>query len=141
METTRTLKDLIQEHNVRMSATYRGEHKETMPKDGYRSGYEYYQDDWACELRCGKRQMTIDYHMGKGHEGKEPTVEDVLSSLCLDASSLENAGDFEDWARDYGYDPDSRKAESIYRAVQMEVRKLKKLLGSAYQDFIYAEQD
>jgi hypothetical protein len=135
METTRTLKALIREHNVRMSTTYHGEHEEES------DGHTYYQDDWACELRCGKRQMTIDFHMGKGHEGKEPTVEDVLSSLCLDASGLENAGDFEDWARDYGYDPDSRKAESIYRAVQIEARKLRKLLGSAYEDFIYADQD
>jgi len=36
---------------------------------------------------------------------------------------------FEDWAGDYGYDPDSRKAEKVYRACQKLCSDLVGLLG------------
>ncbi len=40
---------------------------------------------------------------------------DVLYSLIMDADIL-NAGTFESWASDYGYDTDSRKAKDTYDA-------------------------
>lgn len=43
-----------------------------------------------------------------------PDAADVLHSLLLDGSAID-AGGFEDWASDYGYDTDSRKAETMYR--------------------------
>lgn len=44
-----------------------------------------------------------------------PLLRDVMSCLLLDYSVLD-AGGFEDWADELGYDTDSRKAEAIYRA-------------------------
>jgi hypothetical protein len=44
-----------------------------------------------------------------------PSSADVVYSLVSDASVLDNSG-FDQWCGDYGYDPDSRKAETIYRA-------------------------
>jgi hypothetical protein len=44
-----------------------------------------------------------------------PKVIDVLYSLASDAGVLDSSS-FEDWASDFGYDVDSRKAELIYRA-------------------------
>lgn len=44
-----------------------------------------------------------------------PDPVDVIYSLIQDASVLD-AGSFEDWAAELGYDRDSRKAETIYRA-------------------------
>jgi hypothetical protein len=44
-----------------------------------------------------------------------PDLADVLASLASDARVIEE-GPFEEWASSLGYDPDSRKAEAIYRA-------------------------
>lgn len=44
-----------------------------------------------------------------------PDMADVVASLVMDASVLD-AGGFEEWANEYGYDTDSRSAEAIYRA-------------------------
>lgn len=48
------------------------------------------------------------------HKVKPPTFADVLYCLLSDAYALECDG-FEDWADEHGYDPDSRKAEAIYK--------------------------
>ena len=53
-----------------------------------------------------------------------PNLEDVLSSLLLDGSAYFDAQRFEDWAADLGYDPDSRKAEAIWRACDETGRAL-----------------
>ena len=45
-----------------------------------------------------------------------PKLDDVLHSLLSDGSAYFDAQLFEDWAADLGYDPDSRKAEAIWRA-------------------------
>lgn len=44
-----------------------------------------------------------------------PDSADVIYSLILDSDVLEYSS-FEEWASSFGYDPDSRNAESIYRA-------------------------
>jgi hypothetical protein len=43
-----------------------------------------------------------------------PDTLDVIYSLVTDADVL-NHSSFEDWASEFGYDTDSRKAETIYR--------------------------
>lgn len=45
----------------------------------------------------------------------EPDATDVIYSLVMDASVLD-AGGFEDWATEYGYDTDSRAALATYQA-------------------------
>jgi hypothetical protein len=44
-----------------------------------------------------------------------PGLADVLYPLVIDASVLDYSG-FEDWAANFGYEPDSRKAEAIYKS-------------------------
>lgn len=48
------------------------------------------------------------YHVGTGHNGRRPKIEDVLSSVLSDCSAGESS--FDDWCADCGYDTDSRKA-------------------------------
>lgn len=55
---------------------------------------------------------------------KKPSQYDVLS--CLTSS---DPGSFEDFCMNYGYDEDSRKAESIYFAVQKEFSGICKVLN------------
>jgi hypothetical protein len=57
-----------------------------------------------------------------------PSVVDVLSSLLMDGDVLDYAG-FEDWASNFGYDEDSRKAEKIYRDCIETALKLKAALS------------
>lgn len=59
-----------------------------------------------------------------------PLGRDVLWSLAQDSSVLDSGG-FENWAADYGYDTDSRKAEAIYKACLEIGLKLRAALGDA----------
>lgn len=63
--------------------------------------------------------------------GEGPIVPDavgVVYSLCSDADAID-AGGFEAWASDFGYDTDSRKAEATYRACVDTGLKLRAALG------------
>ena len=79
-------------------------------------------------LRHDGRQMTLYFSQGYGISG-EPTAADVLNCLASDSSSVENARSFEDWASDLGFDPDSRKAEKIFKVCEKQAERLKKFLG------------
>lgn len=57
-----------------------------------------------------------------------PEPADVMASLVLDCSVLD-AGGFEDWAAEYGYDTDSRKAEAIYLQCLEIALKLRAAVG------------
>lgn len=57
-----------------------------------------------------------------------PSIGDVLYSLARDADVLD-AGGFESWAADLGYDPDSRKAEATYNQCVEIATKLRAALG------------
>lgn len=58
-----------------------------------------------------------------------PSAADVLSCLILDAGALD-AGCFELWADEYGYEKDSRAAEVTYRACVDSGLALRRLLGA-----------
>lgn len=58
-----------------------------------------------------------------------PAVADVVGCLATDGSALDYAS-FEDWASNYGYDTDSRKAEGIYRQCLDTGLRLKSAMGA-----------
>lgn len=57
-----------------------------------------------------------------------PALRDVLYSLVLDSGVLDSRS-FEDWASEFGYDTDSRKAEDMYRACRDIAYKMESLIG------------
>lgn len=59
-----------------------------------------------------------------------PTLAGVLHSLVLDGAAYFDAETFEDWAGNYGYDTDSRKAKVIWRACDETGRKLARVLSA-----------
>lgn len=59
-----------------------------------------------------------------------PDAAGVLASLAMDAGAIDSAT-YEEWAGEYGYDPDSRKGEAIYRACLETALKLRAALGDA----------
>jgi hypothetical protein len=68
-----------------------------------------------------------------------PSLTDILACLTLDSSVLD-AGCFEDWAEEYGYNPDSRSAEATYRECLAQAREFRKLVDlaaarEAFQDY------
>ncbi len=58
---------------------------------------------------------------------EKPTVETVLNCLVSDSEAMSQS--FEEWAGNFGYDSDSRKAEQTYFACQKSGTLLIKLLG------------
>lgn len=75
---------------------------------------------------------------------KKPILPDLVSvvwSLILDSEVLDY--EFEDWARNFGYDADSRQAEKIYKDCMEIALKLIRAFGSEeinqlreiYQDY------
>ena len=71
---------------------------------------------------------SFDYNQGSGIK-HEPRPDDVLCCLAGDIRSLENSSSFEDWAADFGYDSDSRKAFGIYESIKHENTRLVEALG------------
>lgn len=63
-----------------------------------------------------------------GGKAIEPNAVDVIYSLVRDSDVLDY-GTFEDWASEFGYDSDSRKAESIYRSCLEIALKLRNGIG------------
>lgn len=88
---------------------------------------------WTVELRYQGRRMTVHYWTGTGISG-EPDTACVLESLISDASSADQR--FENWAADYGYDTDSRRAHHSWQQVQAQTAKLRRLLGANYERII-----
>jgi hypothetical protein len=58
------------------------------------------------------------------HQKVVPQLADVVHSLLSDGEAYFDAATFEDWAANYGYDPDSRKAEEIFRKCDAIGREL-----------------
>jgi len=68
----------------------------------------------------------------------EPELADVLDCLASDASGFDNSRSFEEWAGEYGYDTDSRKAEKTYLTVKNQALELKSFLGrEAYETLLW----
>lgn len=86
------------------------------------------------------KRDAIAFECEHGHEygqsrqgwGKpiKPNPIDVFACLIRDSDVLEHSG-FESWARDLGYDTDSRKAESIYRECLVIALAIRAALGDA----------
>lgn len=94
-------------------------------------------DHWRVTLRHVGRSMTLTFSMGSGHNGAEPQAAEVLGCLLSDYTGFCNCADFAEWAREYGYDVDSRKAERIYKNVRRQSVKLANFLGGQLEAYAY----
>lgn len=66
------------------------------------------------ELRVNKIKSSMAAKIAK-YEKAQPDIKNVVYGLLMDAGVIDYSS-FEEWADDYGYDVDSRKAESTYQA-------------------------
>lgn len=82
---------------------------------GIKKAVNHKMIEMECETGLAYRETHhgIAANIARGsHPG--PSIADVLWSLSTDAYVLDHPS-FEDWAADYGYDVDSRKAEALHR--------------------------
>lgn len=95
---------------------------------------------WNVTLVRGNHRLKTQFTQGSAHT-EPPTIEEMLDCLVSDALSVDEnperppnyafkARPFEDWCGDFGYDPDSRKAEKVYSACVDVAKKLRSLLTS-----------
>lgn len=92
---------------------------------------DFIKTEWG-----GKRYNANDGSMFPRYRVKKPTVADILDCLASDASG--DGQSFDDWASDFGYDTDSRKAEETYRTIQKQTKELRQLIGrDAFADLVY----
>ena len=55
-----------------------------------------------------------------------PAIESVVSCIVMDSDGYENAIGYEEWAEEYGYDADSRKAYEIWEKCAEQYRNWKR---------------
>lgn len=80
---------------------------------------------WQCRISKGSHSMYVPFSQGSAHK-KAPKLAEVLYCLALDASGVQS---FEDWASEFGYDTDSRKAERTFNTILEQTSALRGLLG------------
>lgn len=82
------------------------------------------------ELETGRHCIKADSVFGPRLGANiEPDGCDVLYSLAMDAGVIDFPN-FESWADDYGYDPDSRDAERVYRLCLEQALQLRAAVGN-----------
>jgi hypothetical protein len=128
----KTLKAFIAENRIRHATTY-GSAAEVPGRTDNAN-----VNPWTVVLKMGRKQLTVPFFTGKLVE-REPSAEDVLDCLSMDASGVENAGSFGAWADEYGYGMgDVEKAEKVYNLCVKQSRKLQKFLGDdLYQELLW----
>lgn len=86
---------------------------------------------WSVTLTVGEKEHRTTFSMGSAHR-KPPAAVDVLESLFMDANC--GASTFEDFAGDFGYDLDSRKAYATWEACRSTSLALHELYGRQFHD-------
>lgn len=84
----------------------------------------------------GRRTLTVPFFTGPAITD-EPTAADVLACLVSDANSGEMT--FSEFCSAFGYDEDSRAAEATWRACRAMAPRVRRFLGSDFDDALNAE--
>ena len=103
-----------------------------VPKGYYGNLRMWKEDATAFEAENGFA-VNLGASWGIVANKKAPILPDscsVLWSLCMESDAL-NYATFEDWAGCFGYDPDSRKGEKIYRECLEIALKIRGALGES----------
>ncbi len=122
-----TIKEFIAKHGITILSAYTGYRPDLTEDDDWAADAHHYKCTLTYKPGKKARRLTVYFSMGSAHTAN-PTAYDVLTSLQLDAGALGQG--FEDWAGDYGYDVDSRKAERTYRACVRSARKLRRFMDN-----------
>jgi len=84
---------------------------------------------WRVTLKNGRgNRYTVPFFKGVGLPDTAPETLEVLNCLARDAAGYREAPTFEEWANDYGYDPDSRAAHKTFKACRRVSDRLESFL-------------
>ena len=117
--------NLVERDGIKLVATFGAakKHNPEMP------------NNWRAQLKGFGRSLTVDFFGGSAVY--DIKAEDVLSSLCLDASA--GAQDFDEFCSEFGYDTDSRKAHDTWKACKVASRKIRQFLGDNFDEYASAQ--
>jgi hypothetical protein len=82
---------------------------------------------YSCQLYRSNGHQPLTAIVGS--DNGAPELRDVLDAVAAQAAVTDQAHGYEQWARDMGFDPDSRTGERVYRAARRQARLLRQLLG------------
>lgn len=120
-------KQFVNKYGIKISCVWADENKNA---PGWKEANHF-----KVTLRAKGKQLSTYFSQGYGIAG-EPTAESVLEALAFDSAGIENARSFEEWASEYGYDTDSRRAEQIYKICEKQADKLKRFLGDELYEIL-----
>jgi TusA-related sulfurtransferase len=86
---------------------------------------EWAKQEWRVTLRHNGKRMTFPYYGGGA--ASNPSADDVVESLTMDASALSQ--DFAEWCDEFGYDVDSRQAHKTYNACRSLGKRFARMMG------------
>lgn len=124
-----TLHEFINRYNVKLDCEPVGARPDDL--DTWHPASFHYK----CILKHNNKQFSFYFTQGPAVEGP-PTVTGVLKCLITDTLIAENSPDFEDFANEFGYCMDSRRAERIYKAVLKQRDNLQRVFNSLYDDLL-----
>ena len=95
---------------------------------------------WSRDLRAPRKSVAYAEGLAKASKAYKPDPADVLQSLQVDCS-VSYHDTFEDWASEFGYDLDSRKAERTYDACRKTAKAMRDVLGAElFETFMQLEE-
>ena len=94
-------------------------------KGGLTKFPEWAKQGWSITLKYNKKRSQFRYY--GGGLSNTPTASDLIYSVATDSNTLNES--FNEWCMENGYDTDSIKALSIYKACQTNANRLKKLIS------------
>lgn len=134
-----TIREFVTKHGIRATHARADRNPNIMESEWTRGTRHYlvtlYNDG---PERGAHRVRTMKVYFSQGPAVREPpNAADVLNSLALDSSSYDTASGFEDWAREFGMEPD-QAAKRTWTAVEKNREKLHNFLGpDTYEELLY----
>jgi hypothetical protein len=92
-------------------------------------------DHWKTTLRMEKRTYTFFFSMGKGWNGVEPPVTEVLESMRANMSYIRDGYTYEDFIHSIGVD-DSAAERRGWKAMLKDYARMERLLGEKFGAFM-----
>jgi hypothetical protein len=99
-------------------------------------GFDPHGHGWTVAVKYGRRKFTTPFFTGSLRG--DPAASEVLQCLQSDTYNLDDG--FVNWAEDYGFDPDSRKAEATYKQCVKQRDGLRRLFGDDFDEFIALDE-
>jgi hypothetical protein len=86
-----------------------------------------YADAWTVRITNPRGQVIQrQYYMGTGHNGRKPTLAEVMESLTTDAACVADTN-LSEFIRDYGYE-DYKDGQKAYNACKRTANRLETFL-------------